>query len=356
MTLRSPSRPQHRSHWLHLLLGLVVSAICLWFAVRGLLHEPDALTKAWTAFARADYRTVLPIAVATGVFYWFKARRWRLLLKPLGNFRATRDLFPLVMIGFAFNNLLPVHLGEVIRVMLFAKRQRMKLTPVITTVALERLFDSVAVLSLLAYGLAFVPGLDPSIRQSTLILAGCIGGLVAVVLLFVFWTRPMIHALNAVLGPILPRKLGAKLTSFLETMVDGLAALRHPRLFAGILAFSFGNWLVNASVIYMALWSFDLPRSLEISCIVLGLTAVGAAVPSAPGYFGVIQLCFMSVLKVFTDDDASVLAASIYYHLIEYVLVTIVGLYYFNTTGLTLAEVEGEAEAELEAETRLQDA
>jgi hypothetical protein len=56
----------------------------------------------------------------------------------------------------------------------------------------------------------------------------------------------------------------------------------------------------------------------------------------------------MSVLKLFTDDEANVFAASVYYHLSGYIPVTLIGLYYFNTTGLTLAEVEAGAAAGLD--------
>jgi len=354
MTSIATSAPLHRNRWVHLVIGVTVSTVCLWIATRGLLADPDAASKAWNAFARADYRTLLPIAIATAVFYWFKALRWRLLLTPIGKFDTNRDLFPLVMIGFGFNNLLPIHLGEVIRVVLFTRRHRVKLSAAVSTVALERLFDSVSVLTLLTCGLVLLPGLDPAIRLNTLMLAGLVALLVLIVLLYVFCTRTFINVVGAVMKPLLPTHLREKLTGILDAGATGLAALKHPRLFLGIMALSLGNWFVNAMVIHMALWSFDLPAGPMISCIVLGLTAIGAAVPSAPGYFGVIQLCFMTVLSVFTNDEASVFAASIYYHLIEYVLVTLTGLYYFNTTGLTLAQVEEEAEREVREEAELE--
>jgi uncharacterized membrane protein YbhN (UPF0104 family) len=64
-----------------------------------------------------------------------------------------------------------------------------------------------------------------------------------------------------------------------------------------------------------------------VSCIVLGVVAFGVTVPSSPGYFGVIQLCFLTVLKLFVPANqlADVFAASVYYHLSQYIPVTIVG-------------------------------
>lgn len=345
MAVCSTPTPLHHNRWIHLALGFTVSVVCLWIATRGLLDDPDAFSKATNAFARADYRTLPPIIAATAVFYWLKACRWRLLLKPIGKFRTARDLFPFVMIGFGFNNILPVHMGEVVRVLLFSRHARVKVSAAATSVVLERIFDSVSVLTLLGLGLAFMPGLSPSIRRNTLLLASGIGLLVLALLLYVLWTQKFIAAVSAVLSRVVTATLLHKITGMLESGATGLAALRQPRLVAAILALSMGSWLVNGMVIHLALWSFGLPNSLIISCMVLGLTAVGAAVPSAPGYFGVIQLCFMTVLSLFTDDEASVFAASIYYHLTEYVLVTLVGLYFFNTTGVSLAEAEAEAAA-----------
>lgn len=327
-------------------MGLAVSITCLWFATKELREDPQAFSKAGGAFARADYRTLPLIMIATGVFYWFKACRWRLLLKPIGEFRTSRDLFPYVMIGFGFNNLLPVHMGEVMRAFMFARHAHLKVSAVVTSVVLERIFDSVSVLTLLCLGLAFVPGLKPEIRTNTMVLAICVALLVLALVMYVLWTRKFIAIVSAVLSRVLSARLLGKLIGVLESGATGLAALKDPRLVVAILALSMGNWVINGMVIHLALWSFGLPNSLLISCIVLGLTAIFAALPSAPGYFGVIQYCFMEVLELFTQDRAGIFAASIYYHLTEYIIVTLVGLYYFNTTGITLAEVEMEAKAE----------
>jgi len=343
MSSSSTPTPLHRNRWIHLAFGLAVSAVCLWVAARELLADPEAFSKAKNAFARADYRTLVPIMAATAIFYWLKALRWRLLLMPIGQFRTSRDLFPFVMIGFGLNNVLPVHMGEIVRVLLFARHARVKVSAAAASVVLERIFDSMSVLTLLGFGLIFVQDLSPKIRFNTMLVAGCVAVLVLAMLLYVFWIQKFIAIVNFLLCRIVPASWLTKLTGLLISGATGLAALRQPRLVGGIIAFSLASWVVNGIVIHLALWSFGLPSSLLISCIVLGLTAVGAAVPSAPGYVGVIQLCFMTVLSLFTDDHAGIFAASIYYHLTEYIMVTLTGLYYLNATGVTLAQAQAEA-------------
>lgn len=340
--MNSTSKPLnlHRNHWVHLGFGVLVSAVCLWIAARELLHDPEGFTKAKEAFQRANYWTLIPIMIATATFYWLKAVRWRLLLSPIGQFRIGRDLFPFVMIGFGLNNILPVHMGEVVRVLLFARKANVKSSTVATSIVLERTCDSITVLSLLSLGLLLVPGLSQQIRTNTLIVAGLVGCLVMILLLYVFFIDRFIATVTFLFSRILPESMLTKLTNVLVAGASGLHALKQPHLIVFILGLSLASWVINGLVIHLALWSFGLPNGLLISCIVLGLTAVGAAVPSAPGYVGVIQMCFMTVLSLFTEDRAGIFAASIYYHAIEYVIVTLAGLIYLNTVGASLAQVQ----------------
>ena len=346
------STPLHRNKWVQLAFGLAVSIGCLWWAAGELLGNPEDRERVKDAFTRANYATLPPMLVGVALFYLIKAWRWRLLLKPVGDFHTVRDLLPYVMIGFAANNLAPARVGEVMRVYLFSRRLRVPLASVASTVVLERVLDALTILTILGIGLAFVPDIDPAVRQGALVLAGIVGVLVAAALAYVFWTKPFVALVEAVLVkiPFLPARLRTKLTGILEAGAAGLAALKEPRLLVGIFASSIGQWLINGALMHVALMSFGINISPLVSGIVQGVTAIAVAVPSVPGFFGVIQAAFMLVLKLFTNDQANVLAASVYYHMAQYVPVTLVGLYYLYRTGLKFAEVEAAAETIAEGE------
>jgi glycosyltransferase 2 family protein len=119
--------------------------------------------------------------------------------------------------------------------------------------------------------------------------------------------------------------------------------LKSPALVTGILLSSVAQWAINGLQMHLSLWSFGIEVSPLVSCILLGVTAFGVTVPSSPGYFGVIQACFMMVLPLFTSDQAAIFGASIYFHLSQYIPVTLIGLYYFNATGLRVADVQASA-------------
>lgn len=341
-----PHTTRTHHHVGQLLIGIAVSIVCLWWAAREILNDPKALAQVQTAFAEANYLTLLPLWICLALFYLIKAWRWRLLLQPVGDFHSFRDLLPPIMIGFAFNNVLPAHLGDLVRVLIFARKQGVTKSAALSSVVLERVFDIIAVLFILGGGLLFVPGLDASVHTTALVFAAISAVFMTGAIAFVVWTGPFVAMFEAILSrmPLIPTGLRRKLTEVLEAGASGLASLKQPRLLAGIAVSSLAQWLLNAAMVHLSLWSFDIHVSAAVSCIVVGVTAFGVTVPSSPGYFGVIQLCFMTVLKVFVDDQPAVFAASVYYHLAQWVPVTLIGFLYFVRTGVTLREVNAATE------------
>ena len=94
---------------------------------------------------------------------------------------------------------------------------------------------------------------------------------------------------------------------------------------------------------HVALWSFGLHLPLHASLIVMGVTVLGVAIPSTPGFFGVVQFCFWVSLRIFGVEKADAFAASVYYHLSQYIPVTLVGLYYLSRLGLRFGDIAREA-------------
>lgn len=348
-------KPFYKRHSFWLFIGIVVSAACLWYAMKDLLLDADNRRKMVDAFRDADYRTLPAIWLILFLFYWIKAWRWAMLLAPLGNYSPLKDLFPPVMIGFALNNITPAHLGDFARVFLFAQQRNIPKTAVLSTVVLERVFDIIAILCFLCTGLLFVEGLDESLRRMAMVFGAVSACGVLGALAYVLWTPWFVGlaawSMNAV--PILPVSIRQKIAGIMEAGALGLASLKSWKGLLGILLTSLAQWALNAVLFFLAMWSFriDVDSPVLVTCIVMGVVAFGVTVPSTPGYFGVIQALFWAVLKLFTDDQANVFAASVYYHLSQYVPVTALGLIFLAMSGFRMSDVESVAKLQADAET-----
>lgn len=310
----------------------------------------EVFAKISAAFRKADYRSLPVMWACLAGFYWLKVIRWKFLLEPLGKFRPVRELFPATIIGFAFNNVLPAHLGEFVRVFVFSRQTRLPRTAVLTSIVLERVFDVIAILTFLALGLflADLGNLDPKYVQTAWVLGGGVCVALIGAAIYLIWTQPVLSMVSRTLDllPFVPLGLRDKVMGILETAAGGLASLRSPRLLSGILATSFVQWILNGLTIHLALWAFGIHVPFAVSAIVLGVTAIGVTVPASPGYFGVIQGCFLLVLNLFGAEREVVFAASIYYHMLQWVPVTLIGMFFFSRAGLKLADIEERAEDE----------
>ena len=130
------------SSWRSLLclgLGLVLLSLM----VR--LSDPGEVLD---AVSGADYyRLTLPAVCLYFLSLHCRAVRWRFLLSPVLPV-SSRDLFPLVCVGFLVNNVLPVRLGELARAMMLSRMRPVRAGFSLGAVAVERAYDALFLFSL----------------------------------------------------------------------------------------------------------------------------------------------------------------------------------------------------------------
>lgn len=322
-----------------LILGVTVG--CMAYALWGM--DWDLIS---ASFRQANYWSLPPMMLVLFVFYALKAWRWKLLLRPVKEL-TTMQVTPALMTGFMANNLLPAHLGEFVRVFALGRQYNLEKTPVLSTVVLERVFDILAILLLLGISLPFIEGLPPRLETGCRVFGAA--SLVGVIVLLIYMTCTawFVKLTRTVFSwfPFLPTKLTEGIVGMLETGAVGLESVRNPALLAGIAVSSVGQWLLNALMIFASLWAFGVDASYFDAVLVMGVIVFAILLPSTPGYFGVIQACFAAVLAdKFAKPD--VFGASIYYHMCQWVPVTLIGLVFANGMGLSLGDMQSAAKVE----------
>ncbi|PSL43764.1 hypothetical protein CLV51_10774 [Chitinophaga niastensis] len=103
----------------------------------------------YTAFRKANYWLVIPAMVIGVASHWFRAIRWKLLMKPLGHQPSTLNTFFAVMVGYLANLAVP-RLGEVTRCGILAQYEKVPADKLVGTMIAERAVDMVCLLLLMA--------------------------------------------------------------------------------------------------------------------------------------------------------------------------------------------------------------
>jgi uncharacterized membrane protein YbhN (UPF0104 family) len=139
-------------------IGFAISGVFLFLAFRSI---DFAALRASLSTINAWY--ILPFVAVTMAQMWWRAVRWRVLLKPEKDC-SSLALFGPMMVGFAFNSVFPARAGEVARPMALAKTEDIPFAAGLSTVVLERLLDAITLLVILAIVPAILP-FDPAVEQ-----------------------------------------------------------------------------------------------------------------------------------------------------------------------------------------------
>lgn len=304
-------------------LGLTVVFLVLAFQrvdLRGFLDELRDVNYVW----------LLPSAVCTLLGYALRTVRWRLILSgaaraPLGT------LFPVLMMGFATNNLLPGRLGEFWRAYLLGRKRNVRKSFALASVVVERVFDGLTLIALLAI-VSVVIQLPGWSRQIELLAAAVfLGATIALVVLL--WKPAIVQVpLKRALQPF-HGGLAAWIEARFETFVTGLDPLRRAPILGLAALLSAGVWFMEGSsyVLLSQGLNLDLPSTVQLPALGLALVTInlGIMIPSGPGYLGTQEFFGTAALGVVGANPQAALALVVVSHALQYALVTGLGLVFF---------------------------
>jgi uncharacterized protein (TIRG00374 family) len=333
-----------------------------------LLYQVD-MGEVKDALRDADYFLLAPSIVVYFIAVFFRAVRWRYLLTPMGLF-PVRRLYPVVVIGYMANNLLPVRLGEFVRSYFLARRENVKATSALGTIAVERVYDGI---TLLAFAALAAPWLlllgefdgaaDVSRTAGMLFLAATIVAFAVLLTVFTLLGSSPAFAdrmegwLNIV--PAGPRP---KAKELFRTFVAGLAVLSSPSKHLALFFYSLPVWLLEGSMYFMLAYSFGIDEHFDsvgvLLLVVLLLTAtsnLATSVPSAIGGIGPFEIVAQQTLMALGVGASLAVAYSGFVHLVALWLpVNIAGLALLWKNNLSLREMSSASRADsLESATGL---
>lgn len=324
------------------LFGVAVSAVFLYLALRGI-----SFSEVVAQVRRADALLFAASMIVVTLTFPARAIRWRVLLAAAtGSTPPFRPVWLATAIGFMANNVLPARAGEFARAWAASKLVGPPVTTALSTIAVERIFDGVTVVTMLFIGIA-APGFPDGVRISGRSLSG-IATLMGVVFLAAMvvlgitahYPAPMLRFGERVFRAVLPSRFAEIAVKIARNIVDGLSVLRSPRQFLLVLFWSFVVWGLNSASYLLAFASFHLDSlPLSAALVLQGIVVLGVAIPSAPGFVGVFQLACVAALGVYGIDRAEAGGFAIALHLGWFIPITVLGILALLRAGLKFGEL-----------------
>ena len=260
------------------------------------------------ALRKANYWLLIPTMTIGIASHWFRAVRWKLLMRPLGHQPATLNTFFAVMVGYLANLAVP-RLGEVTRCGLLAQYEKVPADKLVGTMIAERAVDLVCLILLMILTVVTQLDLLGSLVNETVLqpisnkiahangmqlLAGVI--LLAVVLV--------------VLGWLLRRFARSKIAITVKGLIRGIAegflsiGKMERKKKVWFIIHSVLIWSCYLSQVYIGFFCLQETSHLGISAAlaVLMIGSVGMIV--MPGGIGAYQPLVQKTLEIYSIPSA----------------------------------------------------
>ena len=150
---------------LQYLFFLGLGAFLVWWSVKDIDNEKMAEIR--NALKNARLYLIAPVFIILLLSHYVRARRWRLLMEPMGYRPGKANTFFAVLVGYLANQAVP-RLGEVLKCTLLARYEKIPADKLVGTIILERLIDAVSLLMIFGITLAIQPGLYSQIVNTVL--------------------------------------------------------------------------------------------------------------------------------------------------------------------------------------------
>ncbi|MBA1342473.1 MAG: Glycosyltransferase AglD [ANME-2 cluster archaeon] len=308
------------------IIATSILAILILFLVAGLIGVRDIADTLRTASP-----VLIVLAIPVYLISWpLRGIRYQQILAQIGVKEDLNYLVGCIAVSQSANVFLPARIGDVARAYLLKKMKNIPLITGFSSLAVERIFDVLAIATIGGVAMLGLRGmlLDQRI-MNTLTITGL--AIVAVFGLLVLFLK-----LRTTIGGVIDR--------FIREIA---LVSTNPRAFAVVFAGSLLVWLVDTLTCFVILNAFSETISLSMIPIVFLAIAVGNLTKIfqiTPGSIGPYEIALTTIFSLGGINPAIGLVAAGFDHLVKNSVTLILGSAYLSHFGLSWSQLVDQSE------------
>ena len=275
-----------------LVLGLLVGAVCLWLAFRGVAGADQENGVGWDEIGASIRGTawwgVAGMMLLVVAQLLVRVERWRVQVRGLtGTKPPFRASLAINTAGFAAVFLLPFRLGELVRPNLAAQRGIMPAAQGFAATAIERVVDGIVTMGFFATVMFLMRERElPAYVTAGGWTALAIFGGAALVFAVAFRLRAASEQLTVRLLSRVHGKLAERVAAMLRGFLDGFACFRRPGDLAAYLFWTLAFWALNAVSLWVLMRAMGMQVGVLAAAFCLCFLVIGVMIPAPPGNVG----------------------------------------------------------------------
>ena len=336
-TRRRPAQQLFRQ-----LAGYVFAGACLVWV----FHDIQ-LEKLWQSMPAINWWLVALAVVFDIASYVCQGYRWQLLLRSAGPV-STRKATQAIYAGLFFNEILPLRIGELVRAYLVARWYSSNVVTIISSIAVERLFDAFWLFAGIGITVLFIP-----LPREVVSAAQTLGMAVLIVTGLLLCLILRGSNKKALLQQPLTKRGWQpvrRFFAFLARIADEIRQLGTTRCFYYSLAVSSLILVLQILAFWLVMEAYKLHLSLGAGSAVLLLLHLGTVIPNAPSNVGTYQFFCVAGLVFFGVDKTVATGFSVAVFIILTLPLWALGLIATGRSGMTLKQIRDDIKVLMPAE------
>lgn len=327
-------------------IGIILAAVLLWIFFK----NTD-----WAGVGEAIASVSIPLLLGAYFFQLVgviaKSWRWKILLSPLKKDIPVHSCFKFFNIGFACTSLLPGRLGEVLRPFLMAREQKIKFTPALATIIVERVVDLLMILVFFSVIFVVPSALGPNpndpnldiLKTAGLVAMAVAVGAAAFLTLLKVKTQWAINIVRFFTKP-LPEKISTGLVNMISSFAEGVGGLKGFKQIGGLVLGTLLGWVTGVVFYWLAFKAFGIEVPFVHCFFLQAVTAMGVVIPTPAGSGGFHAGVILVAATLWGLPETIIQAYAILTHLIIFGSLTLFGIFYLIIGNMSLFDIASDAE------------
>jgi uncharacterized protein (TIRG00374 family) len=300
-------------HALRIGLTLVIVGMLIVFATKVNWHDT------WRAIRSASLSLLLGAALVNLASIVVKGIRWWVFLRPIGVTSlplALRATFA----GAGLNNVLVANGGEAARVVFVARSAHVQSARVVATLALERLFELIGYVVLLALAATFLSLPESLDRVKPFAIAALVG-----IAILLWWLLKRPDVVETIAGPK-PTSWHGRLKEYGSRFIRTIGEVSNVPRFLAALLLSVAAWALQVATYQMTAHAAHLPMTTVATVAALLAVNLGFALRATPGNVGLFQAAYAATAVAFGYDRDQAIAVAFLIQAQQILPVTLLGV------------------------------
>ncbi len=273
---------------------------------------------AWTSIRSASLPILIVATLANFVTLGAKAVTWWIFLRAVGVPSLSLAVKATVA-GAGLNNVLIANSGEAARVVFVTRASGAPSAAVLAALALERLFDLIGYIVLMAGAAYFLP-MPHEVERWRFAAVGVLLGMIA---LFVVLLR---RSPGIVAATVYPATLVGRVRSYLDRFMVSVRNILTLQRICFAMLLSLLNWAAQIATYHLVAVAAHFPISIVGSVTTLITANVGFLVRATPGNVGVFQVVYGVTAQALGLDKAAAVAVALLLQFIQNLPVTLLAV------------------------------